>query len=71
MERLRDKKGRFIASGKPNKFNQKWIRRDKVTVKADGVAVENAYRSGFETARRMPKTFGVNECFKGFLENNI
>ncbi len=67
--RLRDKKGRFISDGKPNKFNRKWVRRDKVVEMVDSDAIEEAYKAGFETARRVPKTHSAKDCYEGFLKH--
>lgn len=59
----RDKKGRFATDLKKVRphFNQRYK-----TVKEVNELVEDAFREGFETARRVPKTFGVNQCLEGF-----
>ena len=61
----RDKKGRFVAIGKKAKerasFNQRYKKASEVNA-----LIEDAYKAGFETARRVPKTFGVKQCYEGF-----
>lgn len=67
MTQNRDKKGRFMPTGESNPFNRKWIRRDKaVTSQVD---LDAAFLAGFETARRVAKTFSAKGCLQAWREN--
>ena len=71
--KIRDKKGRFISNGEPNPFNTKWIRRDAVVAsepaKVDSEAEKEIYLIAFETARRLPKTYGAKACYEAYLKH--
>jgi hypothetical protein len=66
----RDKKGRFVASGEPNPFNRKWVRRDSVQPVAakDADAERELYILAFKTARRLAITFDANSCYEAYLK---
>jgi len=64
----RDKKGRFLPAGESNPFNRKWIRRDK-NAPTNQVDLDDAFLAGFETARRVAKTFSAKGCLQAWREN--
>jgi len=68
MTRQRDNKGRFIATGESNPFNRKWVRRDKSATVNQG-DLDAAFLAGFETARRVAKTFSAKGCLQAWREN--
>ena len=68
MNRKRDKKGRFLPTGESNPFNRKWVRRDK-NLQANQSDLDAAFLAGFETARRVAKTFSAKGCLQAWREN--
>ena len=60
----RDKLGKFLPIGdkpKPRKsFNQRYVKVD---------LLDAAFLAGFETARRVPKTFSGKGCLQAWKEN--
>lgn len=68
----RDKKGRFLPTGektKPRKpFNQRYIKASDVMSSQNDL--DAAFLAGFDTARRVNKTFSANSCLQAWREIN-
>jgi len=67
----RNKKGQFMPIGKTTKkrkpFNQRYVKAGEVVTSQDDL--DAAFLAGFETARRVAKTFSAKGCLQAWREN--
>lgn len=67
----RDNKGRFLPMGKTKKtrkpFNKRYVKADEAVTSQDDL--DAAFLVGFETARRVAKTFSAKGCLQAWREN--